>query len=254
LALSYTIVIIPGMHRVLTMPTTTKKAKKKAPSIFPLALRHDLLVSSATELVDVIERDSVDQVRAKRLAKKDDRLEFLLGCVALLFHRIRMRLVEEAGDTPAVAAVMAEVKRELVERLQIDQDEFDMSLTATRDRPRMPYGFTPLSLALVRARKKPIRLTHPAVAESKIATLIAGMSWYVQQSEGEGKAFYLPVDEVRQLLGLRKLVVGGAITALIDAKVLKFVDETFHTGKARTFRFWGEEGGDFEFVKSDTNE
>jgi hypothetical protein len=220
----------------------------EAKSIFPLTLRSDLTVSTKAEMADLIVAEARDQVKAKRLTDKDDRGEFFLGCLALLFLRMRLRVVEDHGDAIATR-VMARVKELVCEKAGCDEDEFDLALVAVKDRPRVPYGLTPLQLALVRAQKKPIRLQAAAVAGSKITALIAALALHLQAMQPDGPIM-LPVDDLRVLLELRKLSVSGALMQLVDNGVLRYIDATYHTGRARTFKFVGKEGKDFEFEEA----
>jgi hypothetical protein len=50
------------------------------------------------------------------------------------------------------------------------------------------------------------------------------------------------------MLEQRKIVVSGAVQRLVEAKLLDYADKTYHTGKAREFRFVGIEGEHFEKV------
>lgn len=56
----------------------------------------------------------------------------------------------------------------------------------------------------------------------------------------------LPIDQIRNLLGQRKIVVSGAVQRLVEAGVLAYADKTYHTGKAREYRFVGVEGKHYE--------
>jgi hypothetical protein len=59
----------------------------------------------------------------------------------------------------------------------------------------------------------------------------------------------LPIDHLRRFLEQRKVVVSGAVQRLVDARPLDYADKTYHTGKAREFRFLGIEGEHFEKVE-----
>jgi hypothetical protein len=106
-----------------------------------------------------------------------------------------------------------------------------------------------LRLAYRRAKHHPIRLLHPDLADAPLPTLIAGIAYHLVQTQRRPGPVLLPVDKVRALLGQRKLVVGGAILRLIQAKLLEQTSQGYGRGRAREFKFQGREGTDFEFVK-----
>ena len=49
----------------------------------------------------------------------------------------------------------------------------------------------------------------------------------------------------------RKVVISGAVQRLVEAGLLEFADKSYHTGKARQFRFKGVEGEHFERIKQE---
>lgn len=218
-----------------------------AQELYPVPMKPGATADSDADLAAIIVEDGIAQVAAKRLEDKDDRGEFLLGCLALLTWRVRLRLIEEYGPSAAVEEAIGRVKALVCKKTRIDPDEFNLALVATKDRPRVPYGLTPLQLALKRTRKRPLRLLSPVLEGSSLTATIAGIAMNLQDSQGGGHIL-LPVDDLRELLGLRKLSVSGALTQLVDNGILECVSSTYHTGRARTFRFVGIEGKDYELA------
>jgi hypothetical protein len=86
---------------------------------------------------------------------------------------------------------------------------------------------------------------NPDVAKSELATAIAGIARELQLAVGDGKTIYLPIEQLRQLLGRRKTVVSGAVLRLVKSGVIDMVNSKYHTNKAREFRFVGVAGEDF---------
>lgn len=56
----------------------------------------------------------------------------------------------------------------------------------------------------------------------------------------------LPVEQVRELLVAKKVVVAGTIKKLVELGILEMTKAEYNTGSAREFRFRGIEGKDYE--------
>ena len=129
-----------------------------------------------------------------------------------------------------------------------EEDDFDSAIQATRGRARLPFGWTALDLAWRLAQKHPIRLLDPQLAGKRVPTAIAGIARQLQLLQGE-EPILLPIDQLRALLEQRKIVVSGAVQRLVEAKLLDYADMSYHTGKAREFRYTGVEGEHFQNVE-----
>lgn len=225
------------------MTMTAQTAIKASP--FPIELRPGVEVRSTIDLAELILKEALDQVEVKKLVNDDERGEFMLGCIALIYLRLWLRFSEDLDSENPAPEVFSELRRMICQRCRYSAEEFNLAVLAVNERVRLPYGYLPLQLAHLRATKKPIRLLKEGFG--MVATQIAGIALHLQRQQGNA-AILLPVEQIRQLLGLRKLVISGALTQLIGAGILQPTDGTWHTGKAREFHFAGKEDEDYEEV------
>jgi hypothetical protein len=65
----------------------------------------------------------------------------------------------------------------------------------------------------------------------------------------DADAILLPIEQLRELFGQRKIVISGTVMRLVEAGVLTYVDKNYHTGKAREYRFSGREHEHYEEVE-----
>lgn len=202
------------------------------------------VVKTTADLAAVIIASTDQQVTEKRLPDADAREEFAIGSDALNYWRLRWRCGEEWGTFGFGEELDRAVLVKLCAARGYDSDEFASALEATRGRARLPFGWTALDLALNRAKREPIRLLRPDL-KGKVPTAIANIAFQLQKIQ-EGKPILLPIDQLRILLGLRKIVVSGTVLRLIEAGVIQYTDATYHTKKAREFRFSGVEGEHYE--------
>ncbi len=221
---------------------TTNQIPAKA-NLFPVELRPGVEVRSTIDMAELILREALDQVEAKKLENDDDRGEFMLGCIALIYLRLWLRFSEDLDSENPAPEVFHELRKTICQKCRYSAEEFNLAVLAVNERVRLPYGYLPLQLAHLRAIKRPIRLLKEGLGE--VATQIASIALQLQRQQ-DSDPILLPVEQIRQLLGLRKLVVSGALTQLIRAGILQPTDGTWHTGKAREFRFAGKENEDFE--------
>lgn len=223
------------------MKSTTQTSAQANP--FPVALRPGVEVRGTIDMAELVLSEALDQVEAKKLENEDDRGEFMLGCIALIYLRLWLRFSEDLDSENPTPEVFDELRRIICRKCGYSEEEFRLAVRAVNERVRLPYGYLPLQLAHLRAKKRPIRLLKEGLGE--VATQIASISLQLQRQQGNDPIL-LPVEQIRQLLGLRKLVVSGALTQLIESGILQSTDGTWHTGKAREFRFVGKENEDFE--------
>lgn len=217
--------------------------------LFPLELTPELTARGVDDLVKALLEESDRQVSEKQL--KDDEVvdEFRMACDSLGCWRMALRFGEET-NSPELDDRTHKVFRELVAKVaaarEYTLDDFESALQATKARVKLPWGYNSLRLAFNRTKRKPIRLLKPELAESPLLTLIAGIAFELDQMRRPDDPLLLPVDNLRDLLETRKLVVGGAISRLIEAKIIEPTTKRYHTGKAREFKFSAKMGKDFE--------
>lgn len=219
--------------------------------LFPFALTAEVVVSNMGDLAVEVLHESDRQVTQKGLSDRAQSDEFQMGCDALNAWRILLRLIEDRGQNSADSTTQAAFRdlcRLLSEKRGYEWDDFESALNATYERTRLPWGYTSLRLAFQRAKRYPIRLLHPDLTDAPLPTLIAGIAYHLGETQRQPGPILLPVDKVRALLAQRKLVVGGAILRLIQARILEQTSQGYGRGRAREFKFRGREGIDFEFV------
>jgi hypothetical protein len=142
--------------------------------------------------------------------------------------------------------LVEKVKARICKKRGYDPEEFDAALIATRRRPRLPYGWTALDLAIRRLRTRPVRLLNADLETSRYAKGILGLAVHLQEIQGDD-SILLPVEQVREILAAKKVVVAGTIMKLIDLGLLELTKPEYNTGSAREFRFKGVEGEDYVF-------
>ncbi|WP_435007951.1 hypothetical protein P12x_005216 [Tundrisphaera lichenicola] len=210
-----------------------------------IALLPSLIAEQPADLAAAVVAASDRQVDDKGIEDAVGRDEFGVSSDALNYHRIVWRCAEEWGEGEFDRQLAREVKGEICRRRGYDPDDFESALLATKARARLPFGWTALDLARFRARLNPIRLLDGDLAESRLATEIAAIALQLQHLQKE-KAILLPIEQLREMFAQRKVVVSGAVMRLVEAGILRCVDEKYHTGKAREFMFIGEEHRHFE--------
>jgi hypothetical protein len=228
-----------------------KKAKKKPSEdgVFPLAIRKDKVLRHAADAAAMIVKDSDAQVESRGLVSEEDQRDFRLSCDSLNVWRLQLRVEFDHGESRA-DRVGTKVARVVCRKRGYDPADFMLALRATRERARIPYGVSPLQLALARSKERPIRLRHRDLVRVRSANAVAGVALELQRLQADAP-IYLPINDLRQLMGQRKVVVSGAVMRLIEAGVLKCVEVEYRPGKARLFRFVAKEGTDFDFVDED---
>ncbi len=206
-------------------------------------------ISTPTEFVALIlsasEAQMAGKLAANVLGDESAIADFRLSTIALNYHRVEWRLKEELAEPPI--ALLERIKAGICQRKGYEPEEFDAALIATRDRPRLPYGWTAMDLAQRRLASRPVKLLNPELEASRYAKGIIGLAVHLQQIQKD-EPILLPVDHVREVLAAKKVVVAGTITRLIELGLLELTKAVYHTGSAREFRFRGIEGKDYEFV------
>jgi hypothetical protein len=213
----------------------------------PIELGSGLVATRPTDLVDVILAATEKQVVEKALADAEARVDFTISSNALNYWRIAWRCASEWGTPGLDPAIAEQVKAGICAARGYDPDDFDSALQATKGRARLPFGWTALDLAWHQARRDPIRLLDPALSGRRVPTTIAGIARQLQLLQGD-EPILLPIDQIRTLLEQRKIVVSGAVQRLVEGGLLAYADKSYHTGKAREFRFMGVEGEHYEKV------
>jgi hypothetical protein len=220
-------------------------AGEKQAAMPPLELATGLVATRPSDLVEAILRATDKQVAAKAIADPEGRDEFGISSDALNYWRLAWRCAVEWGEPVLRENVAFEMKAGICAARKYEPDDFDSTLQAVKGRARVPFGWTALDLAWHLCRQEPIRLLDPELAGKRVPTSIAGMSYQLQRHQ-EGDPILLPIDQIRVILQQRKIVVSGAVQRLLEAGLLEYADKSYHTGKAREFRFIGMEGTHFE--------
>lgn len=212
---------------------------------FSIELTPDQTAETVNDLVQAITEASDAQVTKTRLRDDEDETDFRMSCDALNFWRILLRLREDS-HVSAIDSIERELPQLICEARGYDRDEFESTKHATEKRVRSPFGLDPLRIAVKRASRESIRLLHPDVAESELATTIAGIARQLQKAVGEDKNIFLPIEQLREIIGKRKTVVSGTVMRLVKAGLIAVENSKYHTNRAREFRFIGEIGEHFE--------
>ncbi len=206
-----------------------------------LELVGGLVATNPDDLTAVILHATDEQVAAKAIDDAEGRDEFRLSSDALNYWRLAWRCAVEWGDGVLRESVAGPVKTGICTARGYEPDDFESTLQAVRGRARVPFGWSALDLAWHLCLKDPLHLLAPELAGKRVPTSIAGMAYYLQQQQ-DINPILLPIDQIRGILQQRKIVVSGAVQRLLEAGLLEYADKTYHTGKAREFRFTGVEG------------
>jgi hypothetical protein len=215
----------------------------------PIIIEPGVVASSPSDLVEIILRETNRQVADKAIEDDSGRDEFAVSSDALNYRRLGWRYAEELGKGIFPEDLANQVREELCARRGYDLFDFESVLLVVAGRARLPFGWSALEFARRLALRNPIRLLNPQLADKPIPKIIANLAYNLQIIQGE-KQILLPIDQLRSFLNTRKIVVSGTVHRLIEAKILEAVDVSFHTGKAREFRFCGKQGEHFEFENS----
>jgi hypothetical protein len=215
------------------------------PRIRPLDLGSGLIASKPSDFVDVILKATDKQVTEKGIAEAEAREDFVLSTDALNFWRIAWRCSVEWGTRGFDEQLSNEVREGICTARGYEMDDLDSAIQATKGRVRLPFGWTALDLAWMLAQREPLQLLDPSLAGRRVPTAIAGIAYHLQLFQDK-EPILLPIDQLRLLLKQRKIVVSGAVQRLVEAKILDYADKSYHTGKAREFRFVGMSGEQFE--------
>ena len=205
----------------------------------------DASARKSSHLADVIASATDEQTAKKDLKSVEAVSDFRLSSDALNFHRVEWRLREEWGEVDAT--LMERLKARLCRRRGYEPEEFEAAIIATRKRPRLPFGWTAMDLAQRRSQTLPIRLLDGSLEASRYAKGIIGLAIHLQKIQGD-EPILLPVEQVREILKAKKVVVAGTITKLVEMGLLEMTKETYNTGSAREFLFKGIKGKDYVFV------
>ena len=214
----------------------------------PIDFGGGVIAASPDALASIIMVSTDKQVAEKAIEDAEGRADFLISTDALNYWRMVWRCSVEWGTAVAASDIGAAIKAALCVARGYDADDFDSAIEATKGRARLPFGWSALDLAWRLAQQEPIRLMDPGLSGKRVPTAIAGIARQLQLLQG-AEPILLPIDQLRAILEQRKIVVSGAVQRLVDAKLLDYADKTYHTGKAREFRFVGIEGEHFEKVE-----
>ncbi len=200
--------------------------------------------STSSEFVAILLAATDAQTSAKEMKDPESWADFVLSTDALNFHRIEWRIREENGEVKAI--LLDRMKQKICQQRKYDPEEFEAALTATRARPRLPYGWTAMDVAVRRLTTRPIRLLSPELEASRYAKGILGLAVHLQELQGESPIL-LPVEQVREILSAKKVVVAGTIMKLVEMGLLEMTKAQYNTGSAREFLFKGVKGKDYVF-------
>jgi hypothetical protein len=190
------------------------------------------------------------QVARHNAFDADDRDEFQIACDAFNLSRIKLRFCQDNAVGSIDHPFLDRIVEHICTKRQYDSDDFASAVEATQHRVRHPFGLQPLECAFELAQRRPVKLIDEKVSRSRACSQIAAIALHLQESEGE-RPIFLPIEQVRRLLRLRKLVVSGAVRRLLNCGVLESVNEAYNRGKAREFRFVGRRGQHYEFADSE---
>ncbi|WP_165063905.1 hypothetical protein [Paludisphaera rhizosphaerae] len=206
-----------------------------------------VVASSPNDLAAVILAASDKQTAEKSIEDAEGRADFLISTDALNYWRVAWRCSAEWDMKALDVALAAEIRAAVCASRGYDEDDFDSAIQATRGRARLPFGWSALDLAWRLSQNEPIRLLDPQLAGKRVPTAIAGVARQLQILQG-AEPILLPIDQLRGMLEQRKIVVSGAVQRLAEAGLLEYADKSYHTGKAREFRFVGVEGEHYAAV------
>lgn len=202
---------------------------------------------SAVQMAKTVIAATDGQVVGMGFRDEEAEADFELSADALNCHRVFWRLREEWGSVPA--EFEAKLLANICFGRAYAEDELSAALIATRDRPRLPFGWNAMDLAKRRLERQPVRLLNPELELSRYAKGIVGLAVHLQGIQGD-EAILLPVDLVREALQAKKVVVAGTITKLVESGLLEMTKATYNTGSAREFKFLGIEGKDYVFERA----
>ena len=233
--------VLPVRHVTIDVTVVWKSARFPGSNpMRQIELLPNLVIDTPEGLAGVALAASDQQVIVKGIDDPVGRDEFGVSSDALNYHRIVWRCQEEWGADGFDARLGRQVKAEICKLRGYDPDDFESALLATKNRARLPFGWTALDMARFRARREPIRLLDGELAHSRLATEIAGIALQLQKLQKD-KPILLPIDQLREMFNQRKVVVSGAVLRLVEAGLLLIGDGKYHTGKAREFFFSGVE-------------
>lgn len=202
--------------------------------------------ATSSDFVAAIIAATDAQTAEKEIKDPDAWADFILSTDALNYHRMEWRLREECGDVDA--ALLERIKAKICRKREYDPEEFDAALIATRKRPRLPYGWTAMDVAIRRLSTRPIRLLNADLEAARCAKGILSLAVHLQELQGE-LPILLPVEQVREILSAKKVVVAGTIMKLVEMGLLEITKAAYNTGSAREFLFKGVEGKDYVFER-----
>ena len=214
----------------------------------PILLLPGVTVSSPGEFVKVLLAEAERQLVGMAFTDPVAGAEFIMAADALNLHRLIWRCTEEWGEAALGKPLIQQLKSEICRHRRYDPDEFESACHATRSRARLPFGWTALDLALFRAVRHPIRLLSLELANSTLAARFANVALQLQLIQLD-KPILLPIEQLRQLFGVRKIVASGTVNRLVESGLLRCVDAKYHTGKAREFMFRGVKYEHYEEVE-----
>lgn len=203
-------------------------------------------VATSSDFVAAILAATDAQTSGKEMQDPEAWADFRLSTDALNYHRMEWRLREECGDVDN--ALLERIKAKVCRKREYDPEEFDAALIATRERPRLPYGWTAMDVAVRRLSTRPIRLLNADLESSRFAKGILSLAVHLQELQG-ASPILLPVEQVREILSAKKVVVAGTIMKLVEMGLLEMTKATYNTGSAREFLFKAVEGKDYVFER-----
>lgn len=218
------------------------------PRFKPIEFGGGQVAFEPTDLVDVILEATNKQVVEKSIADADAREDFVMSTDALNYWRMAWRCSVEWGTRELEKGIAHAIKSGICAARGYDLDDLDSAIQATKERVRLPFGWSALDLAWMFAQQEPLRLLDPTLFGRAVPTTIASIAYHLQLLRDK-EPILLPIDHLRVLLKQRKIVVSGAVQRLVGAKILDYADKNYHTGKAREFRFVGVQGE--HYVRAD---
>lgn len=210
----------------------------------PIRLSPEAEAKTASDLATLVMAATDGQVAEKKLNTPENQADFLISTDALNYHRVEWRCREEWGEVTdlfrdRIAVLICKTRG-------YEFEEFDAALVATKHRPRLPFGWTALHLAIHRLRTRPVRFLSKEIESSRYLKGVLSLAVHLQTIQKD-EPILLPVEQVREILKAKKVVIAGTLTKLVEMGLLEMTKAAYNTGSAREFRFKGVEGQDYVF-------
>lgn len=216
-------------------------------NIKPIFLNRDEPSSNTTDFAAVVIGATDGQAEEKNFTDQEVIDDFVISSDALNILRVEWRLREEWGTVDPL--VPERIRDKVCKARGYEREELDAALQAVAARPRLPYGWTALQVAAKRLETRPIVLLNSELEASRYARGVLAIAIHLQDIQ-KAKPILLPVEQVREILTAKKVVVAGTILNLVKLNLLEMTKAAYSTGSAREYKCLAVEGTDFQYIKS----